>query len=253
LVEGRQPDYHCRTSSDFALQLNVTFVLLDYAVADRKSETGPLLLQSEEGIEDFVQMFTRNSGARISDPNFHHLTPRRFASPSTNRSSETPTLGHRLKGVQKDVQEDLFELCHVGVDLDFATPPREEDFDTLFPGLRSDQQESVVDKLQEVNLRRVEISRASQGQQIIDDSINPVHLGKKLVQKTLFLVGFVECRQHILNSRPDGGQGVANLVRDSCRKLAGGGQSLGPVEAAETIALLPMERRVFKGQACLTR
>src|SRR4051812_18402562 len=63
----------------------------------------------------------------------------------------------------------------------------------------------------------------------------------------------VKLAEQILHGRADGGQRVADLVRDGGRQLAGRRQTLGAVELAQAVALLLVEVRILESHARQTR
>src|SRR5512146_2310601 len=112
IVITGQFDGKRRADPHLALDPDLALVVLDDAVAYRKSQARPpLALGAEKGIEDVRQVLGRNPPSRVNDRDLHGLPtlpgPRGDEKPSTG--------GHGLDGIRDQVDEHLLDLVLVDV------------------------------------------------------------------------------------------------------------------------------------------
>ena len=83
-------------------------MFLDDTLNDRQAEAGAFVFGGEKGFEDMCQVFGRDAVAGVGDYDFY---PR---ADECSLYRQRPAIGHGVDGVEKKVDENLFELVGVG-------------------------------------------------------------------------------------------------------------------------------------------
>src|ERR1700687_1799978 len=115
----RKRDRECGPLARAAPYLQRSAVCLNDAVRDPESETGAFLhLRGEEWLEDPRHRFLVDPGAGVPNVDAYDVRRLRIEDAATGlrRDDQPSTVGHRLGGVEEQVQEHLLQLIRGGAD-----------------------------------------------------------------------------------------------------------------------------------------
>src|SRR5690606_17925356 len=112
LIHRWQIDLELRSLARTAAHADRAAVVADDAIADRQSESGPLLLRREERVEEPAHRRLVHSLAVVADRDLdiRAVLARDDVDAPASRAFE---LGDRIQRVLHDVQHDLLDLLHV--------------------------------------------------------------------------------------------------------------------------------------------
>ena len=200
----------------------------DDVAAHREPQAGAALAAGvrtffggEERIENLRQHFRRNAAAVVA----HHQVDHVVLGVVQQLDQQPAAVGHRLPGVDQQVQQHLLNLVAVDVglrdrlDLLF-------DRDAILVHLAFEQQQRVLDQLLQIG--RLLAGRAISGhaQHGVGDSRRPIAGGEDLFEAFVARGGVLVAHAHlgVIENRH---QHVVELVRGRADQFAQGGQPLG--------------------------
>ena len=193
-------------------------MLLDDAVADRQPQPGPLPdpLGGEERIEDLLQMIGLDAGAVVldADPDTRGRPAGRDA-----QHALAVRLGHRLLGVDDDVQDDLLQLVRIGQGLRQVLREIGLHLDVAHAHLVGAQLERGLDDAVDRRHDALGLVLAGEGQEVLHDAGRPLGLVADALQGTRERRLLVLLQEE-LREPGDAGQRVVQLVRHARHQAA---------------------------------
>jgi len=89
-------------------------VVFKDAFADRESQTSPfpLFLGGDERVKNRFKFFSRDADSVIFEPDRNRIPEGR----TFRRNPERPPRGHRVQGIEDQIDEDLSQLFLIGMD-----------------------------------------------------------------------------------------------------------------------------------------
>jgi hypothetical protein len=202
-------------------------VLLEDLVDEGQPEPRTPLLRRVERLEDARQDLRGDPPAGVGDLGLDRLP----GAPGPHR--RRPAARHRLAAVAQQVQEDRAELTLVGA---HAERPGGELPDDLHAGgreLGGEEVEEAADHLVEVLPAEGGLREAREGEVLLRDAVQPVHLARDRVDELARLGGGGPARELLdeeLGVEADGVERVADLVGDLGGDPADRGEPLGPAQ-----------------------
>ena len=202
------------------------------AVGGGQSEAGSLahLLGGEERLEHLVEVLFGDPGAGIRDHDadvivFLEAAAAQFrdvpGGDVLGGDGERPALRHGVPGVDRHVNNHLFELALVGAYLPQILGVGHTQ-GNLFPNQAADQVGKVGKDIGHVQHLGVERLAPGKGQQLANQISRPVGVLLDLDQVGERLVAGLVAHQKKVAKTEDGGQQVVKVVRDPARQLAHG-------------------------------
>ena len=138
--------------ADGALDMNLARVLLNDSVGDgqAKSRATPFAwpgrgFGGEEGIVDALQVFRCDAGTGVRYDRFNVAVDH-------GGDAQAPTAGHRLLGIEQEIEKDLLQLAGVAVNGRQVFSEIDVDNDLRGLELMVKQRESVADDLIQIGL-----------------------------------------------------------------------------------------------------
>jgi len=114
----RKLDANCRAQPFRTLNLNVSPVFLNDLAYNGQAKTGSFaegarLLGRKERVEDVGKVLGWDSTPGILDFDLHQLLPIRFLKPMGSHTDRPETLSYSIHGIQKQIDNDLFDLLPI--------------------------------------------------------------------------------------------------------------------------------------------
>ena len=214
-------------------------VIGDDAVRRRQAQpgSGPGLLGGEERIENALLRFAIHPDARVGNGDLDvgpggEVVGRRFRFGQfhgfRNDRQGTP-LGHRLPGVHKKVEQNLFDLTFVGLDGSDGLFQIGVDRD-LFLGAAKGG-EGACDEMIEVDGADFILTLAGEAQQAMRQFHSSLQVALDFPELTGERVLLRKVVEHQTHTTLDAHQQVVEVMGDTAGQGADGFQALGPLQA----------------------
>src|SRR5436190_10242997 len=224
LLHRRQLDQEVRPPAAVGLDGDVSAVLLDDAVRDRKPEagSGADLLRREERVEDPLLELPRDPGARVRE-----LDPDPVGvGGSADPDRLSARLRERVAGVREQVDEHLLELDRVAEDDQLVRREIERDFDPAQAQLLLHQQQRALDHVVDVHGLDADGRGATECAEVRDDRRRLPYLLHRVLELVDHIIRVERAEAHLLedvaDAQSDVVQRVVELVCDGGRELAEG-------------------------------
>src|SRR5512143_183398 len=225
LAQARQRDEELGALARRGADDDRPLVRLHDALADREPEAGPLLLRRVERDEDALAGVLGDARAGVAEPDLDDVGAARALAPEgelvardARRDGEAPAAGHRLEGVEREVQEDLLQL--LGVGLHVRHPLGEVEVDLhVRRGEALEEPERLLEDVVHRGGRERGLERAGVVEELGDDAVQPVHLLDHDLDELAVLGGELRGIE-VLDRALDGGEGGADLVGEAGGHLA---------------------------------
>src|SRR5512133_2869720 len=251
LVEAGQRDDELGSLAGRGPDRDGAAVRPDDPLADREPEPGPLLLGRVEGDEDVLPRLLGDPRARVAEADLDHVPPPLPLAPEgqlvpldAGRDGEPPAPRHRLVGVEGEVQEDLLQLLRVAQHAREGRREIEPDLD-----LRRRLGEQEPERLVEDLVHRARRHRRLQGARVVEelrhDAVQAVDLLDDDLEE-LAVLPLETARLQVLDGALDGGERVADLVRQAGGHLAERGEPVALLHLLVELRVLDDERAAIR-------
>src|SRR5882724_6676714 len=206
-MAGGKGEGERRAEARRAPNVDLAAVLLDDAVDEGESQSRSLRLRGEEGLEDVREVARRDALAGIGHRDLEHVAPH------GGGDAQFAALRHRLHRIQAEIPQDLPELLRV----DGPEHGRGElanDLEAARTGAVLQQQEYLLGGGGHVEGRDRQRRGPRVLEEVLDDVIEALGLGRHDLREAFARILGRERAREDLDRAGQGGQGVADLMRD---------------------------------------